>query len=254
MLDIAADSEAGALGALGSLCSSSDETSRGYFDAPARPSALWVELARLLRMVRVLRVLGAQHPLLDGQQLGELVAGPAGSPACAGPAGEVVAGGQGFRVLGARHRRGSAAARRTGRGPSRIPRCPVQVARLARAVRVRGCSRAEHWIVDRQQRGEQVRAPAGSPLPGRAGEAGAHVKGPRVLRAEHPSWNGSSAEIWSRAAAASPSSRSRGKVGAGAEGVRVLGAEDSLADGQQGGELVLAAAGSAACPVKEARL
>ena len=37
-------------------------------------------------------VLGAQHPLADGQQRGELVAGPGRIPRLAGLAGEVVAG------------------------------------------------------------------------------------------------------------------------------------------------------------------
>jgi hypothetical protein len=43
----------------------------------------------------------AQHPLADGQQCGELVAGPGRIPRLPGPAGEIVAGGQGVRVLGA---------------------------------------------------------------------------------------------------------------------------------------------------------
>jgi hypothetical protein len=47
------------------------------------------------------RVLGAQHPLVDGQQRGLLVAGPACIPRHPGPAGEAGAGGQGVRVLGA---------------------------------------------------------------------------------------------------------------------------------------------------------
>ena len=42
-----------------------------------------------------LRVLGAQDPLIDGQQRGELVAGPGRIPRLPGPGGEVAAGGQG---------------------------------------------------------------------------------------------------------------------------------------------------------------
>ena len=48
-----------------------------------------------------LRVLGAQDPLADRQQDGTLVAGPGRIARLPGPAGEVVAGGQGARVLGA---------------------------------------------------------------------------------------------------------------------------------------------------------
>ena len=70
-------------------------------------------------------MLGAQDPLADGQQRGELVAGPGRIPRRPGPAGEVVAGGQGVRVLGAQHplldgqQRGELVA-----GPGRIPRLP----------------------------------------------------------------------------------------------------------------------------------
>jgi hypothetical protein len=46
-------------------------------------------------------VLGAQDPLADGQQGGELVAGPGRIPCPPGPGGKVMAGGQGVGVLGA---------------------------------------------------------------------------------------------------------------------------------------------------------
>jgi len=49
------------------------------------------------------RVLGAQHPLLDGQQRGVLVADAGRVPGMPGQTGEVGAGGQVFRVLGAQH-------------------------------------------------------------------------------------------------------------------------------------------------------
>ena len=44
-------------------------------------------------------VLGAQHPLDDGQQGRELVAGPGRIPRPPGPAGEVAAGSQGLGVV-----------------------------------------------------------------------------------------------------------------------------------------------------------
>jgi hypothetical protein len=63
---------------------------------------------RFLRPVREVvpggqgkRVLGAQHPLLDGQQGGVLVAGPGRIPRLSGPGGEFMAGDQGAGVLGA---------------------------------------------------------------------------------------------------------------------------------------------------------
>jgi len=46
-------------------------------------------------------MLGAQDPLLNGQQRGVLVAGRGRIPRLPGPAGQVGAGGQGFGVLGA---------------------------------------------------------------------------------------------------------------------------------------------------------
>ncbi len=70
-------------------------------------------------------MLGAQDPLADGQQRGELVAGPGHIPRTPGPAGEVVAEVQGVRVLGAQHpleegQQGGVLVA----GPGRIPRHP----------------------------------------------------------------------------------------------------------------------------------
>ena len=70
-------------------------------------------------------MLGAQDPLADGQQGGELVAGPGRIPRLPGPEGEVGAGGQGVGVLGAQdplvdgQQGGELVA-----GPGRIPRLP----------------------------------------------------------------------------------------------------------------------------------
>src|SRR6516162_8955697 len=67
-------------------------------------------------------VLGAQDPLADRQQGGELVAGPGRIPRRPGPGGEVGAGGQGLGVLGAQdpladgQQGGSLVA-----GPGRVP-------------------------------------------------------------------------------------------------------------------------------------
>ena len=68
--------------------------------APAASPASPVQGARLARAAQGVRVLGAQHPLADGQQRGELVAGPGRIPRLPGPVGQVAAGGQGARVLG----------------------------------------------------------------------------------------------------------------------------------------------------------
>ena len=94
-------------------------------------------------------------------------------------------------------RTGSSAAN-WSRAPAASPASPVQRARWARAVRVRGCSAPSTRSLYRQQRGELVPGPGRVPrLPGPVGE-----------------------------------------VGASAQGARVLGAEDPLDDGQQRGELV----------------
>src|SRR5215472_13882858 len=71
------------------------------------------------------RVPGAGHPLLDGQQRGELVPGPGRIPRRPGPAGEFVAGVEGARVLAALdpltegEQRGVLVPR-----PGRVPRLP----------------------------------------------------------------------------------------------------------------------------------
>jgi hypothetical protein len=70
-------------------------------------------------------VLGALDPLADGQQGGELIPCPGRIPRLPGPAGELVAGGQGVRVLGALDpladgQQGGALVA----GPGRIPRLP----------------------------------------------------------------------------------------------------------------------------------
>ena len=76
-------------------------------------------------------MLGAQDPLADGQQGGELVAGPGRVPRLPGPVGEVVTGGQGLGMLGPEdpladgQQGGELVA-----GPGRVPRLPVQRARL----------------------------------------------------------------------------------------------------------------------------
>jgi hypothetical protein len=103
---------------------------------------------RFLRPVRKVvpggqgeRVLGGQHPLLDGQQGGVLVAGPGRIPRLPGPQGEVGPGEQGRRVLRAGHP--LADGQQGGElvpGPAASPATPVQRARLARAFRVAGCS------------------------------------------------------------------------------------------------------------------
>jgi hypothetical protein len=108
-------------------------------------------------------VLGAGHPLNDGQQHGEQLAGPGRIPRLPGPAGEATAGGQGVGVLGAGHpladgqQHGVLVA-----GPGRIPR-----------------------------------------LPGPAGEATAGGQGVRVLGPNTRCITGSSAAFWSQAAVAS---------------------------------------------------
>ena len=72
-------------------------------------------------------MLGAEDPLEDGQQLGELVPGRGRVPRLPGPAGEVGAGGQGVRVLGAEdplaYRQQAA---NWSRAPAASPASPVQ--------------------------------------------------------------------------------------------------------------------------------
>ena len=77
-------------------------------------------------------MLRAEDPLDDGQQRGELVAGPGRIPRLPGPAGQAVAGGQGARVFRAGHplddgqQRGVLVA-----GPGRIPRLPGPAGQVA---------------------------------------------------------------------------------------------------------------------------
>ena len=109
-------------------------------------------------------MLGTLDPLADGQQGGELVAGPGRIPRLPGPAGELVAGGQGVRVLGALdpladgQQGGTLVA-----GPGRIPRLPGPAGELVaggQGIRVLG---AQDPLADGQQGGNWSRAPAASP-------------------------------------------------------------------------------------------
>ena len=123
--------------------------------------------------------------------------------------------------------RGWAAARRTGRGPRpHPPPAPVQEARLARAVRVSGCSAPETRSTDGQQRGVLVAGPGRIPrLPGPGGEVGAGGQGVGVLGAGDPLADGQQRGVL----VAGPGRIPRlpgpgGEVGAGGQGVGVLGA------------------------------
>jgi hypothetical protein len=90
-------------------------------------------------------VFGTKHPLFHGQQRRVLVAGPGRIPRLPGGIGEVKAGGQGVRILGAGHsldyrqQRGEQVA-----GPGRIPARQVQRAKSKRPVRICGCSGLAH--------------------------------------------------------------------------------------------------------------
>ena len=110
-------------------------------------------------------MLGAQDPLPDRQQRGVLVPGPGRIPRLPGPAGEVGAGGEGVGVLGAGdplpdgQQRGELVP-----GPGRDPPpAPVQRARLARTVRVSGCSAPEDPLATGSSAANWSRAPAASP-------------------------------------------------------------------------------------------
>ena len=128
-------------------------------------------------------MLGALDPLADGQQGGELVAGPGRIPRLPGPVGELVAGGQGVGVLGALdpladgQQGGELVA-----GPGRIPRIPGPAGEFvtgAQGARVLG---AQDPLADGQQGGELVAGPGRIPrLPGPAGEMVAGGQGVRVL-------------------------------------------------------------------------
>ena len=88
--------------------------------APAASPASPVQRARFVAGGQGVGVLGAQDPLADGQQGGELVAGPGRIPRLPGPVGEVVAGGQGVGVLGAV---GITVRVRVGDQPEQVPGC-----------------------------------------------------------------------------------------------------------------------------------
>ena len=144
--------------------------------APAASPASPVQRARLCADVQGVRVFGAEDPLADGQQRGELVAGPGRVARLPGPAGEVVPGGQGVRVLGAEdpladgQQRGELIP-----GPGRIPRLPGPDGKVVpggQGVRVFG---AEDPLEDGQERGELVPGPGRVPRP--------PVQGARLSRA-----------------------------------------------------------------------
>ena len=145
-------------------------------------------------------VLGAQDPFVDGQQGGELVAGPGRIPGLPGPVGEVGAGGQGVGVLGAQDP--FADGQQGGvlvAGPGRIPGLPGPAGEVAAGGQGVGVLGAPDPFADGQQGGELVAGPGRIP--------------------------GLARSSWARSVA-------------GGQGVGVLGAQDPFADGQQGGELV----------------
>ena len=85
-------------------------------------------------------MLGALDPFADGQQGGELIPGPGCIPGLPGPAGEVVAGGEGVGVLGAQDP--LADGQQGGvpvAGPGRIPRLPGPAGELVAVRRRSGC-------------------------------------------------------------------------------------------------------------------
>ena len=110
------------------------------------------------------RVLRALDPLADGQQRGELVAGPRPHPPPARSSGQ---GGRGWTgCAGARRpgpARGWAAARRTGRGPGRIPRLPGPAGEVGADDQGVGMLGALDPLADRQQRGKLVAGPGRIP-------------------------------------------------------------------------------------------
>ena len=133
----------------------------------------------------------AEDPLADGQQRGELVPGGGRIPRLPGPAGEARAGRSGCPGARGRETRSStgSSAANWSRAAAASPACPVQQARLARAVRVSGCSGPRTRSRTGSSAANWSRAAAGSP--------------------------------------ASPVQRAR--LLPGGQGVRVLGAEDPLA-------------------------
>jgi hypothetical protein len=97
------------------------------------------------------RVPGAGDPLHEGQQRGELVAGPGRIPRLPRPGGEVGAGGQGVGVLGARdplaegQQRGELVA-----GPGRIPRLPRPAGEVVAGSQGVGCpAPSSRWRASR---------------------------------------------------------------------------------------------------------
>ena len=128
-------------------------------------------------------MLGAQDPFADGQQGGELVAGPGRIPRLPGPGGEVAAGRQGVRVLGAQDP--FADGQQGGElvpGPGRIPRLPGPDGEFMADDQGVGVLGAQDPLVDGQQGGELVAGPGRIPRPpGPAGEVAAGGQGLGVL-------------------------------------------------------------------------
>ena len=106
--------------------------------APAASPAAPVQRGEVTASGQGIGVLGAEDPLDDGQQGGKLVPAPTASPP-PGPVGEFVAGGQRMGVLGTQDplddgQQGGELVTGTGR----VPRAPVQRARLRRVVKAWG--------------------------------------------------------------------------------------------------------------------
>ena len=223
--------------------------------AAAASPASRVSLARLLRAIRVSGCSGPSTRSMTGT--GPCTGrGPRRIPRLPGPLGEVVAGGQGVRVLGAEHpledgqQRGVLVA---GRG--RVPCLPVQWARLcagAQGVRVLG---AEHPLDDGQQRG--VLVAGGGRIPRLPGPAGQVVRALRVFGCSGPSTRsmmGSRAAYWSRAAAASPACPVQRRGCCGRPGCPGARGRAPAHDGQQRGVLVAGGGRVPRLPVQWARL
>ena len=145
-------------------------------------------------------MVGAEDPLSVGEQPGEQLDGLLDPvPACPGPGGEVVAGGQGVGVVGAEDPLlvGEQPGERSIGLVDRVPASPGQAARLLRVARVSGWS------------GPRTRCrSASSPVNSGDGLVG------RVPGLARPA----------------------GEVVAGGQGVGVVGAEDPQPVGEQPGE------------------
>ena len=130
-------------------------------------------------------MLRAGDSLADGQQGGELVAGPGRISRLSGPAGELVEGVQGVGVL----RAGDSLAdgQQGGElvaGPGRISRLSGPAGEFVAGVQGVGVLRAEDPLADGQQGGELIAGPSRiSCIPGPAGEFVAGVQGVGVFRA-----------------------------------------------------------------------